>query len=149
MSKHAASLTFFLAALVFPSVAFGQAAPPAEQGLEAKLRQVIASNVEALRSENKKASLATFHSASPNRQKSAAMMDAYFSQYDFAYEVEAFHLIGADDEYAVARYEQNTRKLGGAATPHSASTMDMMTVFRQEDGQWKIWTSVQLSAQVQ
>ena len=52
---------------------------------------------------------------------------------------KSFRYIGHDDEFAVARVMLKT--VGRSGPPLAANVLDTMTVFHQEDGEWKYWSN--------
>ena len=54
-------------------------------------------------------------------------------------EVKSFQYIGHDEEFSVAWVKFKT--VGRSGQPIAANVMDTMTVFHQEDGEWKYWSN--------
>ena len=84
--------------------------------------------------------LETLHTQSPGYLATKEQMGPLFSNYDLKYELVSFRYIGRDGEYAVARVKQSTKKASGLA--FRDNVLDMVQVYKQEDGRWKFWNQV-------
>lgn len=122
----------------------------APSDLEPKLLAVMMVNVQGLRDENMERCLTAFHVDGPGRKNAEASMRQLFPVTDFEYEPRGFKLLGVDDEFAVARFQQHTKLVGESKIPlkNKESDMDMLMVYKKNgDGEWKIWTSTMLKAE--
>jgi len=82
----------------------------------------------------------TIHTQSPVYLATKQQTASVFANYDLRYELLSFKFIGIDGRYAVARIKQRTTKEAGPA--FRDNEIDMIPVFRKENGQWKYWNQV-------
>jgi hypothetical protein len=108
--------------------------------IQKAINSMVISNVQATQEENLDAVLQTIHTQSPGYLATKQQLVPLFDNYDLKYEILSFKYIGRDNEYAVARVKQSTKKLSGPAFRNNV--VDMIEVFRQEKGQWKFWNQV-------
>lgn len=124
----AASLLFLLASPLY-------AADP--DTIAGVLRQVVEDNLAAYNSEDPSRTLASVHTQSPVYATMQNTVPRQFEALDTRTELEAFTFIGHDDEFALARVQYRT--LGGAREDFMNNILDTVTMFHQEDGNWKYW----------
>lgn len=103
-----------------------------------QIKQVIIDNFNGFEKENMAQVLNTVHTASPVYMATKESASQIFSTYDLKYELVNFRYIGTDGEYAVARAMQKTTKVSGPA--FRDNILDLIVIFKQEDGIWKFWT---------
>lgn len=102
------------------------------------IRQVVFENLRATQVEDMDAMLATLHSESPLYAQTEQMATVLFENYDISYELQVFRYIEQDGEYAIVRLEFSAEKVAGAE--FNDNILDSIHVFRQENGDWKIWS---------
>jgi len=57
----------------------------------------------------------------------------------------SYEYIGLSGEYAIARIKFKTTKISGPAFKNNS--VDMIQVFKQENGTWKLWSQANLEIQ--
>ena len=119
-----------------PAVA--PAAPAASPA--ANIMTVVAENVRATQAEDMTAVMATIHSESPVREGTKQACAVAFRSYNLEYKILSVRYVGQDGPYAVARVRQSTRKVSGPEFRNNE--VDMIQVFRKENGKWKFWNQV-------
>jgi len=138
--------TVIAAAAMAPWLALGTSAIAQETDLAAILKAVIASNIAAVNDEDVDATLATIHRASPEFAATAEALAAHYDGLDTSAELVSFSFMGHDDEFAVARVKIKTSEDGD--TGFADNTVDMIVLFNQEDGVWKIWSDMPLGVEL-
>lgn len=108
----------------------------------AQIELLIRENLQATQDEDLERMLSTIHTQSPSYEQTKKMCAPLFEQYDLSYTLINFSYIGSDGEYAVARIKQITAKVNGPA--FNNNQLDVMHVFRKENGQWKFWSQAML-----
>ena len=109
-----------------------------------QLKDVIQRQFAAFEDEDIGEIEATFHPDAPTLAETLAFVEELAATYDLEYSVGKHWIyIGRDDEYAYARVEQETRKLSGPA--FSDNAVDQVWVFRQFEGEWRVWSTGVLS----
>jgi len=116
-------------------------AAPAED-LAGTLRKVVEENFAAYAKEDIERIMKTIHSQSPGYAETRRMSLEIFPEYDLTYELGNFTFIGQDKEYAFARVQQKTTKISGPQ--FNNNLIDVLFVFRQENGVWKFWSQALL-----
>ncbi len=101
------------------------------------IKEVVFENLRATQVEDMDAMLATVHSESPNYAQTEKLAAMLFENYDLSYEVLLFRYIEQDGEYAIVRLKYSAQKLAGAE--FNDNNIDTVHVFREENGEWKIW----------
>lgn len=109
-----------------------------DEDVAEEIRQVVLENLRATQVEDMEAMLATIHSDSPVYAQTQELATMLFENYDVSYEVQLFRYIEQDDEYAVVRLEYSSEKVAGGE--FNDNILDTIHVFRQEQGDWKIWS---------
>lgn len=120
------------------AVCFAACVSGAAEDLATAVRQVVEENIKATQGEDLEAVLATIHTQAPGYRAAKRQNTIMFDDYDLAYELLSFKLIGSDGDCAVARVGQRTRKKAGGR--FQDNDVDIIQIFRKEDGQWKFWT---------
>jgi hypothetical protein len=77
------------------------------------------------------------HSKSPDYESTQAALPAQFEELDVTTELVEFTYIGHDDEFAVARVRAKTAD--GPGNAFTDNTVDVIVIFHQENGAWKLW----------
>ncbi|MCF6344898.1 MAG: hypothetical protein L3J00_00335 [Thiomicrorhabdus sp.] len=80
----------------------------------------------------------TIHSSSPIALESRAQMEQIFPVVDMNTSLIEFSFVGQAGDYAVAKIKEKIEKVTGPAQ-FKSNEMEQLIVFKQEDGQWKIW----------
>jgi hypothetical protein len=125
-------------------LAGGAPKPPLEDVAKA-LQAVLEDNVKALNEKALDLGMSAIHSQSPVLAPTRQMLEKIHAAYDLHVEILSFAYIGRDAEYAVARASQKTTKVRGPE--FRDNVVDAMHIFRQENGQWKVWQSAVLSVE--
>ena len=107
------------------------------------IEQVILDNLKHTQTEDSAAAMGDLHSQSPAYLATQQMLQQLFPAYDLQYELLSYKFIGEDDEYAYAKVKQRTRKISGPAFQNNE--IEMLMIFKQENGVWKLWTQANLS----
>ncbi len=109
-----------------------------DEDIAEEIRKVTFENLMATQAEDMNAMLATIHSEAPHYAQTKELSTMLFENYDLSYESLLFRYIGQDDEYGIVRWKFSTRKVAGPE--FNDNTLDTIHVFRQENGNWKIWS---------
>lgn len=96
-------------------------------------------NLAAYNAKDTSKTLASVHTKSPAYDAMRDALPNQFGTLDTRTELKSFQYIGHDDEFAVARVKLKT--VGRSGQPLAANVMDTITVFHQEDGEWKYWSN--------
>lgn len=108
--------------------------------LVGQLKDLTQRHFEAMEAENIEQVEATFHPDTPILGQTLLMARQLAATYDLEHSVGNHWIyVGQDSDYAYARIEQETRKLSGPA--FSDNAVDQIWVFRQFEGEWRIWTT--------
>ncbi len=107
-----------------------------------ELKQVLMENFDAYEKEDIFRILPTIHTLSPSYQTTKQVANKIFSTYDLKYELVNFRYLLTDGDYALARILQKTSKVSGPA--FRDNLLDIIVVFKQEKGQWKLWSQIVL-----
>lgn len=108
-----------------------------------EIEDAILDNLEHTQNEDVGAVMEDMHSQSPAYQPTQQMLQQLFPVYDLKYELLNYKLVGEDDEYAYVKVKQRTEKISGPAFQNNE--IEMLMVFKQENGLWKLWTTANLS----
>ncbi|TDO98961.1 hypothetical protein [Marinomonas balearica] len=108
-----------------------------------EINAAIVANFKHTQSEDAAAALNDLHSESPAYLSTKQALQQVFSTYDLKYELLNYQFVGEDSEYAYAKIKQRTSKVSGPAFDNNE--LEMLMIFKQEHGIWKIWTQVNLS----
>lgn len=130
-------------AIVAAGAAGDSGASNVREDMAQALRAVLEQNMKSLNDKSPDLGMAAVHSQSPVYDATRNTIKRLQAIYDVRNELQSFSYIGKDTEYAVARASQNTTRISGPA--FRDNVVDVMHIFRQEDGQWKIWQSAVLS----
>jgi len=128
---------FFIIIGIFAnlSLAVGEGEPASEI-----IKDVVSKNLQSAKEEDIEMMLTTIHTQSPGYLMTKQQMEVAFENYDLDYKLTYFKYIGQDSEYAIARTRQTTKKIAGGYFQNNE--VDMIQVFKQEDGEWKFWNQV-------
>src|SRR5262245_36269749 len=110
--------------------------------LAATLRKVIEESYTAYNRKNVDDSMSFIDSKSPGYEKTKKALPRQFDLGSTNTKLVDFRYIGQDDEFAVARVK--TKTTGKPGTSFVDNVVDTMTVFHQENGQWKVWDQLVL-----
>ncbi|MCG9127732.1 hypothetical protein JT359_09055 [Candidatus Poribacteria bacterium] len=113
-----------------------------DENITAELNALVDENLRATQAEDMDAMLLTLHSDSPAYQQTKQMSEVLFPQYDLIYEKLIFRFIGLDGDYALGRFKFCATKIAGAEFQDNC--LDTIHVFKQENGNWKIWSMATL-----
>lgn len=86
--------------------------------------------------------MATVHSQSPIFVSQENALNQINQSYDLAYEILEFHYVVEDEDFAYARFKLKTTKVAGPAFRNNE--INLLAVFKQEEGVWKFWNQVTL-----
>ena len=125
-------------AILMLSVFSERAGASEDQGLAAKLRNVVQQNLAAYNREDVAGAMTFIHTKSPEYSTTQGALPGQFEVLDARAELVSFDYIGHDNEFAVARVKLKT--VDQSEEPFSANVIDTITVFHQEDGVWKYWS---------
>ena len=109
-----------------------------DEDVAEEIKEVVFENLRATQVEDMDAMLATIHSESPSYTQTEELATVLFENYDLNYEVLLFRYIEQDGEYAIVRLEYSSQKVAGGE--FNDNNLDTIHVFRQENGDWKIWS---------
>jgi hypothetical protein len=124
----------------------GSAGAGEGNGLAAALRDVVEKNLAAFNREDVAATLQTIDTKSPEYTSMQQALPEEFAALDARSELVAFHYIGHDDEFAVARVKYKT--VDPSDKNFTANILDTITLFHQEDGVWKYWGDYDLGVEI-
>jgi len=124
-------------------IAFYSTSTLAQSETQTAIEQVINDNLKYILEEDLELTLTTIHTQSPNYASSAQIMQQLFVAYDLKYEIVEINFIDVDDEYAYVRVVQKSEKINGPEFRNNI--LDALQVFKQEEGQWKLWTQANLA----
>ena len=128
---------FVLAVALFGSLAASRNHSQ-DENIAAELDALVDENLRAAQAEDMDAMLLTLHSDSPEYQQTKQICETSFPQYDLMFEKRIFRFIGLDGDYALGRYEFCTSKIAGPEFQDNC--LDTIHVFKQENGNWKLWS---------
>lgn len=109
-----------------------------DENIAAELDVLVDENLRATQAEDMDAMMFTLHSDSPAYQQTKQMTEVLFPQYDIIYEKLIFRFIGIDGDYALARFKFCATKIAGPEFQDNC--IDTIHVFKEENGDWKIWS---------
>lgn len=113
-----------------------------DENIAAELDVLVDENLRATQAEDMDAMLFTLHSESPAYQQTKQMSEVLFPQYDIMYEKLTFRFIGLDGDYALGRFKFCATKIAGPEFQDNC--LDTIHIFKQENGNWKIWSMATL-----
>jgi hypothetical protein len=108
-----------------------------EEDVSVAIKLVIMENLKATQAEDMDRMMKTIHTQSPSYLQTKQQIAPIFDNFDLSYRLLSYSYIGLDGEYAVARVKQATKKVSGPAFQNNE--LDLMQVFRKENGKWKFW----------
>ena len=108
------------------------------------IENAILDNLEHTQNEDFNAVMGDIHSQSPAYLQTQQMLQQLFPAYDLKYELINYKFVGEDSEYAYAKVKQRTIKISGPAFQNNE--LEVLMIFKQENGHWKLWTQANLSA---
>lgn len=111
--------------------------------ISAALKKVVLENFDAYGKEDIFRVMATVHTQSPGYMATKQIGSQLFPTYDLKFELLDFYYLLTDKEYTLARAKQKTTKVSGPE--FRDNVLDLIVVFRQENGEWKFWSQVILS----
>ena len=106
------------------------------------IHKIILANLEHTQNEDSAAAMGDVHSQSPAYLPTQQMLQQLFPTYDLQYELVHYTFVGEDSEYAYAKIKQRTKKIRGPAFKNNE--IEMLMIFKREDGIWKLWTQASL-----
>ena len=109
----------------------------ADDEISASIKTNVLDNLHYFQAEDIEKSMSTMHSQSPSFLPTKNVMVQLFDNYKLSYELLAFKYIGYDGDLAYVRVKQRTKKISGPA--FKDNEVDMVQLFRQENGVWKLW----------
>jgi hypothetical protein len=110
-----------------------------DEDLAGTLRKLLSKGLAAYDREDVEETMRYVHAKSPGYDETKAKLTEQFVLRDLSIQLVDFRFIGHDDEFAVARAHIKTVGLGGE--PFMDNVTDMLTLFHQENGQWKFWSN--------
>ena len=116
------------------------ASVPAIAGEREEIGAVYTAHLQGMKDKNLGAVIATLHPGSPAYGSAKAGVAQTMINFDLAYKITDFQLVGITGDFAVVRVVLETRKVGGEAR-FEDNALDSLQVFRKHDGKWKIWSS--------
>ena len=132
-------IVFILSLQFFLTIAVAQ-----ESELIIQLKNLTQEHFEAFEVEDFERIEATFHPDSPTLEQTMQATRQIAARFDLEYSVGRHWIyIGEDSDFAYARVEQETRRLDGPA--FSDNAVDQIWVFRQYEGDWRVWSTGLLS----
>lgn len=130
-------LTVITVVLGCASTAFAEA-----ESAAGELRNLVIQNLNALQSEDLEAALSVIHTQGPAYLSAKVNTPHLFENIDLKYDLMDYKYIGQDEDYAVARTKVRDTKVAGPAFQNRE--LDLISVFRRENGQWKFWSQITL-----
>jgi len=105
-----------------------------------QLKAVITAKIAATTKESESIEdmMKTMHSGSPIALEVRTQMEQLFPIMDANTSLTEFSFIGKSEEYAIAKIKERVEKVNGPAQFKSLES-EQLIVFKQEEGQWKIW----------
>jgi hypothetical protein len=116
--------------------------PEFSSQLGKQLQSIIDANIKGGNEKNLDLAMSCFHSKSASYITARDGTKRIFQDYNVKTRLLFMQVIGADQEYVVARVKYETKQDTGPAFRNNIS--DTMQVFRKERDQWKLWTSALL-----
>ena len=114
-----------------------------DKDLAMELKSVITKNFKAYELEDIEKVMETVHSKSPGFKATKEFSSQIFPAYEIKYELLSFKYIAVEGEYALARVKQKTSKISGPK--FKDNIIDSIVIFKQEAGQWKLWSQATLT----
>lgn len=129
--------------LFSPVAALAQEGVP-EADISATVKAVVIKNLDMIGKEDMDGMMNTIHTQSPGYLITKQQTQEIFDIYDIKYEIKYYKYIGQESGYAIARVIQVTKKISGPAFQNNE--LDMIQIFKKEDGVWKYWSQAILDA---
>ncbi len=116
--------------------------------VSSQLESVINAHISAASkdSESIEDVMKTMHSESPASMHVKVSLEQMFPAFDIDMSVTEYSFVGISGDYAVVRAKQKMEKVSGPAS-FKNHVNEQMYVFKQEQGQWKIWQAVILDVE--
>ncbi len=118
-------------------------APLAYADTATDIEQAILNNLAHTQNEDIAATMSDIHTQSPAYLATQQTLQQLFPAYELKYELLNYEFVGEDDEYAYAKVKQITKKVSGPA--FQDNELEILMVFKRENGSWKLWTQANLS----
>ncbi len=115
----------------------------ANPATEAEIEKAINDNLTYLQEEDVEKSMSTIHSQSLSYLPTKNIISQLFGTYKLSYEIISYDFIASDSDLAYARVKQRTTKISGPAFKNNE--IDMVQIFKQESGKWKLWSQANMS----
>jgi len=109
---------------------------------EEQIRSTLLLNLEATQNEDLNGIMDTFHSESPIYKAQEKWQKEWFRKYDINYDLISFNLIAEEPDFAYARFKVSMIRLSGK--PLQDQEFEAISVFKKENGNWKLWNQVNL-----
>ncbi|MFH1061705.1 MAG: hypothetical protein V1747_02305 [Candidatus Omnitrophota bacterium] len=145
MKKLITKVLVFVSLFCLPSIVLGQDSSEQFFKTSADLKKVLLEIFDAYEKEEMSRILACVHTLSPGYSATKDVGNQNFPIYDLKYELMNFKYLALDGDYALARVLQKTSKVKGPAFKNNL--LDLIVVFKQENGQWKFWSQVILGVE--
>ena len=112
-----------------------------------QLESVIAAHVAASTKETESIDdlMKTIHPESPAYMQIKMQMEQMMPAFDMNVELVDFKFVAMDGDYAIARVKMKMEKVSGPMFQDHVS--DQFFVFRQAQGQWKLWEAAMLNVE--
>jgi len=133
MKKGIVGLFILMLMVSFSAKSYAQ-----DKDISEALKKVVMDNFKGYEEENLEKVMNTVHSQSPGYIQTKELSKQIFPYYDLKYQLLSFNFIATDGDYALARGKQKTVKIEGPAFQNNI--VDLIYVFKQENGQWKFWS---------
>ncbi len=112
--------------------------------IASKLESVVSTHIAATTKETESLDdlMKTMHTESPAYMQIKMQMEQVLPAFDMNVSLVEFKFIGIDGDYAIARVKMKMEKVSGPMFQDHIS--DQFFVFKQEQGQWKLWQAAML-----
>ncbi len=113
--------------------------------VSSQLESVMAAHAAASTKESESLDdlMKTMHPESPAYMQIKMQMEQILPAFDMNVSIAGFKFVGIDDDYAIARVKMKMEKVSGPMFQDHIS--DQLFVFKQEQGQWKLWQAAILN----
>lgn len=113
--------------------------------VSSQLESVMAVHVAASTKETESLDnlMETMHPESPAYMQIKMQMEQMLPAFDMNVELAEFNFVGMDGDYAIARVKMKMEKVSGPMFQDHIS--DQFFVFKQDQGQWKLWEAAMLN----
>ncbi len=118
-----------------------------DTSVESALQDTLEAHLSAYNAEDAVAALAPGHTKSPVFDSMSDALPSQLAGLDARTDIERFRFIGHDDEFAVARVRYRTVDNTGAA--FMDQVRDAIVLFHQENGEWKLWSELNLGVMLE